>query len=221
MKKKYQSKLMECVLKALRIRKNNKYGRKSFAGMVIRCKRAEQTGDYECAYKTLLGLYEHLCDRFAHGRVISDHPVNGLALIHNIPIECVNEDRYVMYATAGVYNLRMMGFPKPAEEFGWRKAYNDRYILHADRAHAHLGELRIITKAEYDSPMRFHPEFKANSLDKVTLSGEHRISFATDSYDDEFSMSYKVVDRGWSKHNHVFIECEGHYYDYCWQFSQG
>lgn len=30
-----------------------------------------------------------------------------------------------------------------------------------------------------------------------------------------------VLDRGWSKHNRVYLECEGHYYEYSWQFCLG
>ena len=47
------------------------------------------------------------------------------------------------------------------------------------------------------------------------------MDFAGDSYDDEFRIKYKVLDRGWHKHKYVFLQCEGHYYVYCWQFSQG
>lgn len=222
MKSEFQSKLMECIFKALRIRSYAKtsYSHGYFNKGVIRCKRAEQTGDYKTAYAELLQLFERHLNNFAHGHIINGD-TNHLTLIYNIPLESIGKDSDVMYATAAIYNLHKMGFPKPKEQYGWRSNYNDKFILRTDRAHEHVGDLCIITKEEYDNPLKFHPELKCSSLDKPELKPEIWMNFASDSYDDEFRVKYKVIDRGWSKHNYVFLECEGHYYAYCWQFCLG
>lgn len=223
MKSEFQSKLMECVFKALRIRSYAKtsYRRGYLNKSVIRCKRAEQTGDYKTAYMELLKVFEQHLDQFAHGHIINDD-TNHLMLIYNIPVEAAikGQDRQLMYAIAAMYNLHKMGFPKPKEQYGWRSSYNDKLILWTDRGNAHVGELRIITKEEYDNPPKFHPEYKCSSFDKPKFHPEYWVDFVSDSFDDEFRVNYKVVERN-MKHNHVFLECDGHYYVYCWQFCLG
>ncbi len=227
MKSEYQSKLMECIFKALRVRSYAKtsFSRGHFNKGAIKCKRAEQAGDYKTAYEELLKLFERHLNSFARGHIINGD-TNHLTLIYNIPAESIGKGSDVMYATAALYNLHKMGFPKPREQYGWRSHYNDKFILRIDKNHEHVGELNIITKEEYDNPFKFHPEYKYSSFDKPVLKGESWINFASDSCDndlsiDEFRINYKVVDRGLSKHNYVFLECDGHYYAYCWQFSCG
>ena len=131
MKSEFQSKLMECAFKALRIRSYAKtsYRRGYLNKSVIRCKRAEQTGDYKTAYMELLKVFEKHLDQFAHGHII-DGDTNHLTLIYNIPVEAAikGQDRQLMYAIAAMYNLHKMGFPKPKEQYGWRSSYNEPYV---------------------------------------------------------------------------------------------
>lgn len=219
----FKSRLMECVFKAMRIRSNtDKYFGRSFHKNVLRCKRAEQTGDYKTAYNELLALFERHLNNF---KVMQSEPSNNLTLIYNIPIESIGEfgkqDNDALYATAAVYNLYKMGFPKPIEQYGWRAHYNGQFFLRTDRGHEHIGEMRIITKKEYDNPFAFHPEYKCDPFNKTEISYEHWMDFASDLYNDKFRIKYKIVNRGQWKHRHVLLECKGHYYIYCYQFSQG
>ena len=221
MNKEYNSKLMQCVATIFGMRRASKYDKKYRMQEVIRCKQAELAGDYETAYKTLL----HIVERNLYGNAIRRNPSHNLTLIYNIPCESAREeDKDVMYATAAVYNLYWMGFPHPCEHFeDWRARYGwnriNQFYIRQDHKNEHLGELRIITKEEYDSPLEHRPELRC-AFAKPIMRGEERMDFYSGEYDDMI-IRYKVIDRGWSKHNRVFLECEGHYYEYSWQFCQG
>jgi hypothetical protein len=216
----YESKLMQCVATLFGARKTSKYDKKSRMKEVIRCKQAEMCGDYETAYKTLL----HIVERNMYASALKRKPSHNLTLLYNIPRECINNDSDVMYATAAVYNLYWMGFPHPCEHFedwsarfGWN--HTDKFHIRQDHKNEHLGELRIITKEEYDNPLKHRPELRCG-MDKPVVKSESRMNFYSGEYDDMI-VRYKVVDRGWSKHNRVFLECKGHYYEYSWQFCLG
>lgn len=221
MKRDYESKLMQCVTTLFGMRRASKYDKKYRMQEVIRCKQAELAGDYETAYKTLL----HIMERNLYGNAMQRNPSHNLTLIYNIPCESAREeDKDVRYATAAVYNLYWMGFPHPCEHFeDWRARYGwnrtEQFYIRQDNKNQHLGDLRIITKEEYDNPLAYRPEFRS-SFAKPLVKGEHYIHFYSGEIHD-MTIHYKVVDRGWAKHNRVFLECEGHYYEYSWQFCQG
>lgn len=217
MKGQFKSALMECVYKTIRVRRNSKWERDGFAKNVIRCKRAEQTGNYKVAYSELLKLFsKHL----NHFRTMESEPSNNLTLVYNIPYESVGEDHDVMLATAAVYNLRKMGFIKPPQQYGWRSRLNGQFYLRADRGHEHLGEIRISNEDEYDNPLLHYPQLNCDHFNKPKISSEQTMRFNLESYDEEFKIEYKVVTREW-KHNYVFLKCDNHYYVYTWQFCQG
>jgi hypothetical protein len=189
---------------------------------VIRCKQAEQAGDYKKAYETLLKIV----DANLYGAdAMRTQPSHNFTLKYNIPVECLGiKDKDVVFAVAAVYNLYWMGFPRPCAHFeDWRSRYGwfktDKFYLRADHKNEHLGELCIISREEYDNPMNYRPELRC-SFEKPVMGGEHRINFYSGEYEDMI-VRYKVLDRGWSKHNRVFLECEGHYYEYSWQFCLG
>lgn len=220
--KKYESKLMECIAKMFGARRTSKYDKKSRIKEVIRCKQAEQVGDYKKAYETLL----RIIDRNLYGAdAMKSQPSHNFTLKYNIPVECIGiEDKDVVYAVAAMYNLYWMGFPHPCEHFedwssrfGWNKT--DKFYLRADNKNAYLGELHIITKEEYDNPLKFRPELRS-TFEEPVLGTEYWINFRSGEYDD-IKVKYKVLDRGWSKNNRVYLECEGHYYEYSWQFCLG
>ena len=216
------SKIMECAAKILGARRTLKYNKKSRMKDVIRCKQAEQTGDYKKAYETLLQIIDK--NLYGAGAMSKGHS-HHFTLKYNIPVECVGiNDKDVVYAVAAMYNLYWMGFPHPCEHFedwsarfGWNKT--DKFYLRADHKNEHLGELRIISKEEYDNPLGFRPELRS-TFEKPVLGTEHWINFYSGEYDDMI-VKYKVLDRGWSKHNRVYLECDGHYYEYSWQFCLG
>ena len=221
MKRDYESKLMQCVTTIFGMRRASKYDKKYRMQEVIRCKQAELAGDYETAYKTLL----HIVERNLYGSAIRRNPSHNLTLIYNIPCESAREeDKDVRYATAAVYNLYWMGFPHPCEHFedwesrfGWNRT--NQFYIRQDHKNEHLGELRIIAKEEYDNPLAHRPELRC-AFAKPIMRGEEWMKFYSGDIND-MTIRYKVIDRGWSKHNRVFLECEGHYYEYSWQFSQG
>ena len=213
----FASKLMECTYKAIRVRRNSKWGRKYFAQNVLRCKKAEQTGDYKTAYSELLKIFEkHL----SHFRTMETEPSNNLTLIYNIPYESIGKEHSVMLATAALYNLRKMGFPKPPQQYGWRSKFNEQFYIRADRGHEMLGELHISNEDEYNNPLKFYPQLSCDVFNKPKISHEQIMRFNLESYDDEFKIEYKVITREW-KHDYVFLKCDGHYYVYTWQFCQG
>ena len=222
MKRKFESKLMECVAALFGTRRSLKYCKKSRMTDVIRCKQAEQIGDYKKAYYTLLRIID---DNLYGANAMQTQPSHNFTLKYNIPVECVGiKDNDVVYAVAAIYNLYWMRFPHPCEHFedwdsrfGWNNT--DKFYLRADHKNEHLGELRIISKEEYDNPMKFRPELRC-TFEKPVLGTEHRIDFYSGEYEDMI-VRYKVLDRGWNKHNRVFLECEGHYYEYSWQFCLG
>lgn len=220
MNKEFESKLMECVAKLFSTRRASEYGNRKED--VLRCKQAEQSGDYKKAYELLL----RIVDRNLYGaNAMSTQPSHNFTLIYNIPTECARlKDKDVMYAVSAIYNLYWMGFPNPCEHFeNWRDRFGwtrtDQFYLRADHKNEHLGELRIISKEEYDDPMKFRPELRC-TFDKPELGPEQYIDFYSGNLDN-MVVRYKVLDRGWSKHNRVFLQCEGHYYEYSWQFCQG
>ncbi len=221
--KKYESKLMECVAKIFGTRRATKYNEKTRMSDVIQCKQAEQTGDYKKAYEMLLKIV----DRNLYGADAMKSSPHNLTLIYNIPVECIGiRDNETAYAVAAMYNLYWMGFPKPCEYFNKLKKswyasnlLTEQFYLRIDHKNEHVGELRIISKEEYDNPMKFRPELRC-AFEKPVLGAENRINFYSGELDDMI-VNYKVLDRGWSKHNRVFLECEGHYYEYSWQFCQG
>lgn len=213
---------MQCASKLFGTRRVSKYAKKSRMRDVIRCKQAENVGDYKKAYETLLKIID---SNIYGANAMSTQPSHNLTLIYNIPVECISiEDKEVVYAVAAMYNLYWMGFPYPCEHFedrdarfGWNKT--DKFYLRLDRKHEHIGELRIISKEEYDNPMAFRPELRS-TFEKPILGTEHRIDFGSPDYEDMI-VRYKVLDRGRMKHNRIYLECEGHYYEYSWQFCLG
>lgn len=210
--------LMECVEKLLGMKRSLKYDKKYRLQRIIECKQAELCGDYEKAYHALLEVLERELEK----------PMRGwnFTMIYNIPVESASiENSSVKYATAAVYNLWRMGFSHPAEHFEdysarfrWGRK-DKKFTLRTDRKHEHLGELRIISKDEYDNPIKHRPEFKCCSYNKPSIGGESWLSFYSGEYDDMI-INYKVLKREW-KHDRVYLECDGHYYEYSWQFSQG
>ena len=217
------SKLMSCIAKLYGTRIVEKYRKKSRMADAILCKRAEQCGDYKKAYETLLSII----DKNLYGSdAMKTQPSHNLTLIYNIPVECIYiNDKDAVYAVAAMYNLYWMGFPHPCEHFeDWRSRFGwnrtNQFYLRSDRKNENLGELRIISKEEYDNPMKFRPELRC-TFDKPVLIDERIVKFYSVELNEDMIVRYKVLDRGWSKHNRVFLECEGHYYEYSWQFSMG
>ena len=213
--------LMQCVTKLFGSRRTDKYNKKSRMREVIKCHKAEMAGDYETAYKTLLNI---VSKNVYGANAMSWSPSHNFTMIYNFPFECWRiMDSDARYAVAAVYNLYWMGFPNPCAHFErWEARFGykrtKQFYLRVDRKHEHLGEMRIITKEEYDEPLKHRPELRC-SFDEPHLLEERCMRFYSGDLEDMI-IKYKVIDRDF-KHNRVFLECEGHYYEYSWQFSLG
>lgn len=206
------NKLMDCVAGLFSTRRLNRWSKKSVMTDVICCKRAEQTGDYKKAYELLLKIV---------GKTLyGAHPMNQshrFTMIYNIPVECLHElhSDPERFAIAAMYNLYCTGFPTPG---GLAKVPNNKFTLRTDAGHEHLGELLIITKEEYEDPLKFRPELRSG-WEKPILKSESWVRFYAGT--EDIVVHYKTLDRGWSKHGRIYLECEGHYYEYSWQFCLG
>lgn len=205
------NKLMDCVASLFSTRRLGKWSKKSVMVDVIRCKQAEQTGDYKKAYELLLKIV---------GKTLyGAHPMSRdhrFTMIYNIPIECLYElgCDIEKFAVAAIYNLYWTGFPTPG---GFARVLNNKFTLRTDAGHEHLGELLIISKEEYEDPLKFRPELRC-SFEQPFLHSESSIRFYSGS--EDIVVRYKTLERR-SKHSRVYLECEGHYYEYSWQFCLG
>lgn len=205
------NKLMKCISSLFSVRRREEYSRRMID--VIRCKQAEQSGDYKKAYELLLDIV----DKNLYGK----HPMSKshrFTMCYNIPIECLFtiKDTEEQIAVAALYNLYWTGFPTPG---GFARVHNNKFTLRVDGKHEYLGELLIISKEEYEDPIKFRPELRSG-WEKPTLRSETWVHFHSGELNDMI-VKYKTLDRGNFKHKRIYLECEGHYYEYSWQFSLG
>lgn len=206
------NKLMDCVASLFSTRRLGRWSKKSIMTNVIRCKQAEQAGDYKKAYELLL--------KIVNNTLYGAHPMSRdhrFTMIYNIPTECLHglPSDSERLAIAALYNLYWTGFPTSG---GFARVLNNKFTLRTDAAHEHLGELLIISKEEYEDPLKFRPELRCG-FEQPVLGSENSIRFYSGA--EDIVVHYKTLDRGWSKHSRIYLECEGHYYEYSWQFCLG
>lgn len=205
-------KLLEVARWALQLTKGKRYDSKWYLKKVSACKKAELCGDYKNAYYKVLELFEEFVECF-------EKPMRGNSLassgagphfkmIYNIPPECLQLSKDLVYPIAGMWNLFMTGFPEVPANYIERKkpCYSgvpgdtSYFSLWINDAYAYLGEMRPITEEEYKS---------------IQLQ-ENWVLFPTIHYGG-VKVCYKHRKQV-IKHSIIYLKCEDHYYKYSWQF---
>lgn len=205
-------KLLSLARWALQLTKEKRYGNKGYLKKVLACKKAELCEDYKSAYYKLLEIFEDTLAHFGkpmRGNIAATSGAGPhFQMVFNIPPECLNLKEELIYPIAGMWNLFMTGFPEvPANYITRKDIYplklpgdTSYFSLWINENYAYLGEMRPITQKEYDS---------------IQLL-ESWVSFPTMHYGGT-KVCYKYRKQT-MKYPIIYLECEGHYYKYSWQF---